>query len=151
MFVFSARPEIIEKGAEGGNIGSVSTKRVIAVLAALTIITGGVLSWFASTSPDGLEWSIWNVTGREELEAPEGIHDSFSDIQNKSALLPDYKFKNDSSSKEAETSGEDWPAVDSGTSISGLVGGVMTLVLAGVTGVIISLMKKRNKAVLNKE
>ena len=30
------------------------------------IVTGGALSWFASTHPDGLEWSIDKITGRGE-------------------------------------------------------------------------------------
>ena len=32
--------------------------------------TGGVVSWFASAHPDGLEWAIARVTGSEELPDP---------------------------------------------------------------------------------
>jgi cobalt/nickel transport system permease protein len=36
-----------------------------------------------------------------------------------------------------------WPAVNMGTSVSGLIGGVMTFALAGLIGLIISLIKRR--------
>jgi len=55
---------------------------------------GGALSWFASTHPDGLEWSIEKVTGKGELqEAEHGIARVLKGIQEKMAFLPDYGFK----------------------------------------------------------
>jgi len=33
----------------------------------LAVVTGGALSWFASTHPDGLEWSIEKLPVRENL------------------------------------------------------------------------------------
>lgn len=147
-FVWKARPEIIEKAASGKALGRVSIKKVLAGLAVVAVITGGILSWFASAYPDGLEWSMFNTSGKEELEAPGGIHQTLAAVQEKIAFLPDYGFK----VQEQETSAGDgepeeaWPAVDAGTSVSGLVGGMMTLLLAGMTGYCIYMIKKRNKA-----
>ena len=60
----------------------------------VAVITGGALSWFASTHPDGLEWSIEKVTGKGELpEAEHGIAPVLKGIQEKTAFLPDYGFK----------------------------------------------------------
>ncbi|SFR01237.1 energy-coupling factor ABC transporter permease [Desulfoscipio geothermicus] len=147
-FVWKARPEIIEKAASGEALGRVSIKKVLAGLAIVAVITGGVFSWFASAYPDGLEWSMFNTSGKEELEAPGGIHQTLAAVQEKIAFLPDYGFKvqeQETNANAAETE-EAWPAVDAGTSVSGLVGGVMTLLLAGMTGYCIYMIKKRNKA-----
>jgi len=148
-FIWKARPEIMEHHTQVP--GAVSIKKVLAGLAVAAIITGGVFSWFASTHPDGLEWSMLKTAGTEEFEAPEGIHRTMSTIQNKTAFLPDYNFKAlennmgkiDGAEGEAE---ETWPAVSGGTSLSGLAGGTMTLALAAVTGFVINIFKKRKKA-----
>ncbi|MFZ5688615.1 MAG: energy-coupling factor ABC transporter permease [Bacillota bacterium] len=146
-FVWKARPEIIKKAASGEALGRISVKKVLAGLAIVAVITGGVFSWFASTYPDGLEWSVLNTSGKEEIEAPGGIHQTLAAIQEKIAFLPDYSFKTqeqETNANAAETEAA-WPAVDAGTSVSGLVGGVMTLLLAGMTGYCIYVIKKRNK------
>jgi len=146
-FVWKERPEILEKVAMGESLGKVSIKRVSVVLAVAAIVTGGVLSWFASANPDGLEWSIFKTAGVEELEAPDGIHQTMAEIQSKVAFLPDYSFKapedeNPASADESEGSAS-WPDVNSGTSVSGLVGGGLTLALATIIGFAVSMFKKR--------
>ncbi|MDO9535801.1 MAG: energy-coupling factor ABC transporter permease [Bacillota bacterium] len=147
-FVWKMRPEIIDKGVFGKASGSISIKKVLVGLAVVAVITGGIFSWFASANPDGLEWAMFYTSGKEELEAPEGIHQTLASIQERIAFLPDYTFK----TQEQETNSDDteaeeaWPAVDAGTSAAGLAGGIMTLLLAGITGFSIHLIKKRNKA-----
>lgn len=147
IFVWKARPEIIEKAALGKALGSVSTKKVLAGLAVAAVIAGCALSWFASANPDGLEWSIFKVAGTEELEATGEIHQKLSEIQSKIAFLPDYDFKTLEEEEEQSAPGgeEPWPAVSGGTSLSGLVGGGMTLALAAFTGLAISMVKRRGK------
>ncbi len=147
-FVWNARPEIIEKAALGQSLGNISMKKVLTGLAIVALLTGSMLSWFASASPDGLEWSMFKTTGKEELEAPDGIHQAFATIQERTAFLPDYGFKaNEEETVENEAEGEEaWPAVNSGTSVSGLVGGGMTLALAATIGLGIQAIKKRKKA-----
>lgn len=115
-------------------------KKVLTGLALAAVVTGGVFSWFASSYPDGLEWSMARTSGSEELEAPEGgIHATLSALQEKSAFLPDYGFRKAPANEYEAAAGEHahWPAVNPGTSLSGLVGGSLTLVLAGMAGMLI--------------
>jgi cobalt/nickel transport system permease protein len=144
-FVWKARPEVLELVATSKPMGRVSLRNILAVLLVLTALTGGVLSWFASANPDGLEWSMFHTSGKEELESPEkGLHPLLAELQKKTALLPDYNFKGPEHEEVAkagspEAEGEKgkkeaWPAVSSGTTISGLIGGLMTMFLAGLIG-----------------
>jgi len=146
-FVWKARPEIIEKASFGEAIGNISIKKVVTGFAIIAIITGGVFSWFASANPDGLEWSMFKTAGIEELEAPDGIHQTMSEIQSKTAFLPDYGFKvSENEQEQGAVEGEEsWPAVSGGTSVAGLVGGAMTLAMAALAGMSISLVKRRKK------
>lgn len=92
-FVWKARPEIVEKAAAHEALGNISMKKVLAGLLIVVVIVGGVLSWFASSNPDGLEWSVFRIAGKTELDAPDAIHKALSEIQSKIAFLPDYNFK----------------------------------------------------------
>lgn len=167
LFIWKARPEILNAAASSASIGSLSIRNVLAGLIVTTIVTGGALSWFASSNPDGLEWAMFKTAGVEELEAPDGLHASLSKVQEKTAFLPDYGFKSNESEtgenaenmlnvSEGATTGAEttasetattehetssWPAVDSGTSVSGLVGGILTLTLAVGIGFILRRKK----------
>ncbi|NTV90177.1 MAG: cobalamin biosynthesis protein CbiM [Clostridiales bacterium] len=101
-FVWRARPEILERTAEGRGLEGISVRKVIIVLALASLIVGGLLSWFASANPDGLEWSLFMAAGSE---------------------IPEASF----------------PADYSGTTLTGLSGGVMTVLLAVAAGVSIRL------------
>lgn len=147
-FVWKARPEIIDTAFTGGTLAGVSVRKVITGLVVAAVVVGGSLSWFASANPDGLEWSIFKVAGTTELEASDGIYNTLSGLQEKTALLPDYGFKaGEEASGEAggEETADVWPAVSAGTSFSGLVGGAMTLALAAGTGIFIRTFKKKKK------
>ncbi len=133
-FVRRARPEIIVEAPVAAPRGSATLLYGGLILA--TLVVGGVLSWFASSHPDGLEWSIQQLTGQEELAAPEeGIHLRLATIQEKSAFLPDYSFKSAAES-EPESETEVWPAVSAGTSVSGVVGGALTMIIAILIGML---------------
>jgi len=97
-----------------------------------TLLIGGILSWYASGNPDGLEWSLYNSTGQEELEQTGELHKKLSDIQNKLAILPDYSFK----------AGIEAPE-QAGTSTSGIVGSVITLLLTVSVGIIIKAFTRK--------
>jgi len=140
-YIWNTRPEIIEKAALGEAIGNVSIKKVVVGVVTFALITGIGLSWFASSNPDGLEWAMIKTAGTAELKAPDGLHQKLSNIQNKTAFLPGYSFKtSENETKEGEAA---WPSVSGGTSTAGLVGGGMTLILAGLIGAGISLAKRR--------
>jgi cobalt/nickel transport system permease protein len=132
-FVWKARPEILEM-APATAAARPSFKPVILGLVVLALFTGGLLSWFASTHPDGLEWSIKGVTGQEELQAPQaGTHGALAALQEKLAFLPDYDFKPPPGGHEAKKTST-WPEVSPGKSLAGVLGGAITLLLAGAIG-----------------
>ena len=93
-FVYKARPEILQGAIEARPIGGHTVRNVLLAFLAAAVLTGGVFSWFASGDPDGLEWSIAKVTGKEELKGPEhGVHGVLAALQEKIAFLPDYSFR----------------------------------------------------------
>jgi len=147
-FVWRARPEIIEKTAMGEALGNISMRKVLTSIIIAVIVVGGALSSFASANPDGLEWAMEKTAGTSELKASDGIHKTLSKIQNKVAFLPDYSFKTKvgKNKEEPTVQAEDsWPPINAGTSVSGIVGGTLTLLLAAFTGIIISVMKKKKR------
>ena len=77
------RPEILEANNTLRPFDAgISLKNVLAAFVILAVVTGGALSWFASTHPDGLEWSIQKVTGKRELaEQTSGIAPLLKEIQ----------------------------------------------------------------------
>lgn len=133
-FVWKARPEILERVETGKTMGDVSIKKVLSVLLAAAVIIGGFVSWFASSNPDGLEWSIGRIAGTAELEASGGVHNFMANVQSKTAILPDYGFNTTDESETSEYAG---------TSVSGIAGGAMTLGLAALIGLAISAVKKK--------
>lgn len=141
-FVWKARPELLKRPAKESALRPGSFRPVLVVLFLAALVLGGVASWFASTHPDGLEWSILRLTGREELEAPQGVHAALAEVQRRIALLPDYTFK--VPSEEAAAAGEErWPKVDPGTSAAGLLGAALTLGLTVLFGAVVRLVRKR--------
>jgi cobalt/nickel transport system permease protein len=135
-FVWKARPELVETQPAASPAAPRSIKPVIIGLLALAIFTGGMLSWFASSHPDGLEWSVQGVTGKTELEAPKaGAHGLLASIQEKLAFLPDYDFRKPETEKEAKNKPEEsWPDVNPAKSMAGLLGAAITLLFAGAIG-----------------
>lgn len=138
--VARARPEVLGVSSVAPTSGH--KRPLLAGLAIATVVLGGLASWFASTHPDGLEWSIARVTGKEEVsEAESGLHKGLSAVQEKTALLPGYGFK--PTAGETTTEAEPWPAASAGTSLSGLVGGAMTLALACLAGFLLRLGSRK--------
>ncbi len=136
-FVYKMRPEIMDSTLQGGAIGDgVSMKKVVIVLAVLALLVGGGLSLLASSNPDGLEWAMEKVAGTTELETKGELLEGAAAVQGSTAFMPDYDFA---------SAGEDGSAA--GTTVAGIVGGVMTFALAGVVGLVISKVKKKKEAV----
>jgi len=62
-FVYKMRPEIMECVLDREAIKSSINRKVIIAFAVIALFAGGVLSQFASSNPDGLEWAIQKVAG----------------------------------------------------------------------------------------
>lgn len=129
-YVYKMRPEILEN-ATGTIDKNISVKKPVVALAVITLIVGGVVSMFASQYPDGLEWSIENITGNTEIESNGNVYKAVEDIQSKTAFLPDYDYI---------SSGDEGSAT--GTTVSGIVGSCITFVFAGAIGFVLWKVKK---------
>ena len=143
-FVYEARPELIKEVDTSD--GAVSNKRslgtVVVIMAVAVALVGGVLSLFASSNPDGLEWSLFgnSEAGYSEnmgLDEDEfGISSSAADkaaaVQNSTAFLPDYAFADNDSA--------------AGTSVSGLVGSAMVAAAALLICAVCGFFRKKKSA-----
>ena len=143
-FVYEARPELIKEVDTSD--GTVSNKRslgtVVVIMAVAVALVGGVLSLFASSNPDGLEWSLFgnSEAGYSEnmgLDEDEfGISSSAADkaaaVQNSTAFLPDYAFADNDSA--------------AGTSVSGLVGSAMVAAAALLICAVCGFFRKKKSA-----
>ncbi len=130
-FIASARPEALLASPSPAHK---SLRPVLAGVLVAALLTGGALSWFACKHPDGLEWALARVTGKPELEpAQDTAHAQAARIQEKTAFLPDYGFQPTEPKSEAPQP-KAWPEVNAGTSLSGLLGGAITLTVAGLIG-----------------
>jgi len=104
-FVHRARPELLD--ALPASAGTRQLRTLLLALLAAAAVTGGVLSWFASKDPDGLEWSIARVTGADALPAPEqGVHAALAALQERIAVLPDYAFRKSAEAASIATGDE---------------------------------------------
>lgn len=141
-FVFKMRPEILNTLQSNNQVSSsasnsyqsnrsskgLSFRNVTIVLLVAAFIIGGFVSWFASSNPDGLEWSMEKTAGTAEFEGTSSVHTFLESLQSKIAFLPDYGFKN---------AGDSQTAAYAGTTLSGIVGSVATLAIAIAIGFIV--------------
>jgi cobalt/nickel transport system permease protein len=135
FFVYKMRPEIMESANNGTVVqNGVPLKNIIIAFAVSAILAGGILSLFASSYPDGLEWSVGKTLGVTEIEVVNPVIESAQQIQDTVAFMPDYNFKG----ADEENSGI-------GTSVAGVTGAVFTFLLAAVSAFAISAVKKKRK------
>ncbi len=134
IFIFKARPEILQRTAESQRLGQINIKKIFITLSIITLFTGGVLSWFASSNPDGLEWSMFKTSGKEEFVGKSALHEKLGHLQKITAFLPDYAFKKSEKEANVYEDAQAWPAVDLGTSVSGFVGGTLTFLIILLIG-----------------
>lgn len=131
IFIYKARPELLwnpEMVGEDRDKGTFSYGKTIIILAVTTLVIGGLFSLAASSYPDGLEWSLEQVTGHTELEQEGLIYEIGQSIQEKTALLPDYTWNN-----------SDSPL---GTTVSGILGCVVVVTVCIVASFIFKFCKK---------
>ena len=129
VFVYEARPELVmDASTAPAETGRFSLKTTIVVLAVVVAIVGGGLSLFASSNPDGLEWSMFGNAesgysenmglDEEDYGISSGAAEVAGAIQEKTAFLPDYAF-----------AGSDSAA---GTTVSGLLGSAIVAAAAAL-------------------
>lgn len=126
LFVYETNGQLISDSKEN----KISLKTTLVILTTMVVFIAGGVSLIASSNPDGLEWSIFKVTGSEEIETEGEAYSKAETIQEKTAFLPDYNFKDSES--------------NIGTSVSGITG---SLIVAGIAISICAVVKifKRKK------
>jgi cobalt/nickel transport system permease protein len=138
-FIWRARPEILERSMSKKNLDQVPVRNIIVAILAVTVLTGAILSWYASEHPDGLEWSIEKVTGTPEIETHnQPMHDTLGNVQEKTSLMPDYAFKQEGNGPEPSQT-----EIRKSTTVAGLFGGLLVF----ATGILMGfILKKRRSA-----
>ena len=135
VFLYEVRPELLwgykPLHADQTVKNRMSYKGTIAVLAAAAVVIGGLFSLASSSNPDGLEWSMEQVAGTTEFESEGTVYDVAEQIQETTAVLPDYTWKNDDSA--------------SGTMFSGILGGIVVIGLCVAGCYLLRLFKGRLK------
>lgn len=129
IYVRARMPEVFAEKSPAGRMSDM--RRAVTTFAVLAIIVGGFFAWYASSSPDGLEWSLEGITGSAELEEGDTfLHGLASSIQEKISPMPDYSFR------DADSSG------NAATTVAGLVGSLITLLIAFALGSILRSRKE---------
>ncbi|MDR2632375.1 MAG: energy-coupling factor ABC transporter permease [Treponema sp.] len=130
-YVHQVRPELLSSAVEDTPIPkALSLQKLMISFLVLTALVGGLLSLFASAYPDGLEWSMEKVAGTTELEGEGPVYETAASVVETTAFMPDYGFAGD----------EEGSAL--GTSTAGILGSLITIVLAGGIGFIIHTVRK---------
>jgi cobalt/nickel transport system permease protein len=138
-YVRSLRPELLDSSLENTRMPEKAPLRTVLVsFIVLTVLAGGFLSIFASAYPDGLEWSMEGVAGTAELEREGGVYNAAGAAVEKTAFMPDYAFP-----PEGEPSAA---AGAAGTAAAGLVGSLITVLIAGGLGLVIAKTRKKEAA-----
>lgn len=130
-FVSKSRPELLqsyEAGTEAqhGLHTSRGIASALAIFAVIAAVFGLFVSRYASSDPDGLEWSIERVAGSTELPAEGSTRAVAAKVQESTATFPDYDNK-----------------------YSGLIGGGLVVVLAGGVSALLRAKSKKDGGVKN--
>ncbi len=126
-YVYKENPKMVDHALKDQSFETFNIKKLIYVFLTLVVLIGGCLSLYASSQPDGLEWSIGGITGNSEIEASGDIKEVLSKVQQTTSFLPDYQFSN----SEGKL----------GTATSGIVGGAITIFVLGSIGYIMTRKK----------
>jgi cobalt/nickel transport system permease protein len=137
-FVYRIRPQVVRDSLGIGQAFEQdvpSYKSLFGIVLVSTLLIGGVVAWFASSLPDGLEWSLHKSLrpGEKRETKDEGVG-LLAQIQKETAPLPGYDF----AAGNPETKGAEerpgskeapavWPRVSGGRSLSGIVGSLAVL------------------------
>jgi cobalt/nickel transport system permease protein len=132
-FACHVSPEIMRCAHNGMSArGGVPAKSAIIAIATAAVLVGGVLSLFASSSPDGLEWAIQKVAGTAEIGLASPITESAGQVQGAVSFMPGYNFK-----------GSAEGATGIGTAVAGVAGAALTFLFAAVLAVYVGKRKQK--------
>lgn len=94
LFVQKTMPSLLRPMPESATLsaGSRPLKRILVSFAVATVVIAGGLAFFASSDPDGLEWSVMKVSGSADLPAQHvsAFSEGAQALQNSTSVMPDY-------------------------------------------------------------
>ncbi|MEY8307604.1 energy-coupling factor ABC transporter permease [Enterococcus faecium] len=131
IFIYKIRPDLFY---DNSSILHPKTKGILKkyvyIFLVFSIIIGGVLSLFASSNPDGLEWSVNKIIDKNSnITTRDKLYKNISSVQDKLSMFPDYNFRN---SKDKVS-----------TSLSGIIGVFFTFFICSGILYIFKFFKKR--------
>ena len=122
-FVQKYKPELLMqvRRSEPTASGKIRFGKAVLVFAVAALLIGGAFSWIASSDPDGLEWSVYQVTGETEpaASASNKIYGIAQNIQGATAVMPDYN-----------------------TNFAGIIGGIIVVLVIWVLSGLLQYKKK---------
>ncbi|HMA64657.1 MAG: energy-coupling factor ABC transporter permease [Fibrobacterota bacterium] len=126
FFIVKASPGMLKT-----RLAVKSDKKVLVIFVVASIVTAGVLSQFASSHPDGLEWSIEKTSssGAFAGKFSQLVHGTLQTVQEKVAFLPDYSFKPDALNGDTKKL--------AATSVAGVTGCSIFLIVTIATALIV--------------
>lgn len=145
-YVRTVRPELLAgSGGSGSRAAGAPLRSLLVPFVLLTVLTAGALSWFASSRPDGLEWSVEKVAGTAELSSQEGRAAGFVErLQKRMAVMPEYGFRQAAGDLPVKGGNVSWPGIEPGTSLAGLLGAAIVFSLVIAAGIGIRIIRRRN-------
>jgi cobalt/nickel transport system permease protein len=149
MFVRDARPDLVPLDPATASGPSRPLGRMGGAALIAAVLLAGIASGFASSKPDGLEWSIDHAQQPGGVHAPEGaLHAFFARIQARTGILSDGLEKPAPAATPTDmaTAREPWPAVSPRTSLAGLAGAGLTLVVAVLIGLALRALRRTEPA-----
>ena len=136
ILVHNLRPELLNIEISSIHHIKLSIGKVLLFFIIFAFITSGILSLFASEKPDGLEWAIGGITYGEEIHtSTQPLYSKLSNIQQEIAMLPDYSIKSQQESSKYL-----------GTSISGIIGVIITLIISSLAAFSLKYFKSYKKS-----
>ena len=133
ILIKNNRPELLTNLQLKEYPNQSSYKNIIITFILASFLIGGVVSWFASKNPDGLEWAIDKTTNGTELSSSSSsTHINAEKIQATTAFFPEYAFESNHETKASEASSVN--TVNLGRSTAGIIGALITLLFALLAG-----------------
>lgn len=139
--LYRMQPELfIQPIRDGDACGTRRFLMLAGSMLGVAVLIAGLLSWFASQRPDGLEWSLaaWMQSGQATLAS--SAHAVAAKLQSLTAFFPDYSLAHDPQSVASVSAAQRRTEL----SLTGIFGLLLTLVGALSVGYLARCLHNRN-------
>lgn len=120
-FIQKYKPELLLQVRKKKTRHHLQLGKAVLIFAFLALLVGGLFSWIASSEPDGLEWSVFHLTGSTELPVTSSskIYEIARGIQQSTTWMPDYD-----------------------TNYAGIIGGILVVLIIWIVSGLLRYKKK---------